>query len=251
MKNIQNKFLLLFIIAFTQLGFSQDNSDFEFGYEVNRVYPYISITRTDLNVADSLIDLNRRHFKPSWIKEYYEVEIVTTHNGNIQKAYGKNTLLTPKQIDNMKTADVNTDITVNIKYLPNNNLKNNEPRVMDFKFSIEPDSKAIFASGKQEMKKYLTENIMDNVSKRNFKIHNLTAVKFTVSETGEIADTQILQSSDNDEIDALLLNVISNMPSWKPAEYYNGKKVKQEFTFTVGDHRSCVVNTLSIRRLNN
>lgn len=253
MKNIKNKLLILFIVslAFTQFGSSQDNSDFELEYEVNRVYPYISITRTDLNSATSLIDLNPRHFKPSWVKEYYVVEIVTTQNGKIQKAVGKNNLLTQKQKDNMKTADVNTDIIVNINYLPNNTLKNNEPKKMDFTFSIEPDNEATFASGEKDLKKYLEENVMAKISKENFKIYNLTALKFTVNETGEIVDTHIFQTSDDTEIDNLFLEVISNMPKWKPAKYYNGIKVKQEFTFTVGDHRSCVINTLSIRRLNN
>ena len=39
------------------------------------------------------------------------------------------------------------------------------------------------------------------------------------------------------------------MPSWKPAAYANGMKVKQDFVLTVGDMTSCVVNLLNIRQL--
>ncbi|MFT4667667.1 MAG: hypothetical protein ACI9XB_004640 [Gammaproteobacteria bacterium] len=56
-------------------------------------------------------------------------------------------------------------------------------------------------------------------------------------------------SSIDENVNELLLETIQNMPCWKPAEYANGLKVKQEFVLTVGNMESCVVNLLNIRSL--
>jgi TonB family protein len=60
-------------------------------------------------------------------------------------------------------------------------------------------------------------------------------VEFTVNEDCEIANAQISKTSGDQETDELLLNVINQMPKWKPAENAKGRKVKQEFEFSVGN----------------
>ena len=94
-------------------------------------------------------------------------------------------------------------------------------------------------------------NAIDKISTSFNKI-NLAAVKFTINEEGQIVDAHVFQSayqpSKDEKIDELLLETICNMPSWEPAEYDNGIKVKQEFVLTVGDMESCVVNLLNIRK---
>ena len=70
-------------------------------------------------------------------------------------------------------------------------------------------------------------------------------MKFTINELGQVVDTSIFQSTKDDDIDALLYQVICDMPDWTPAEYSNGEKVRQEFAFTIGNHESCVINLLN------
>ena len=103
MKNIQNKLIVfLFIaLAFPYLGSSQDSLTNELKYEVNRIYPPISITKEKLKEAHSLVDLNT-NYKSSWVKEYISVEILASHKGKIKKAVGKNNTLSQEQKDILK-----------------------------------------------------------------------------------------------------------------------------------------------------
>lgn len=251
MKNIQNKLIaLLFIaLAFPYPGSSQGSSTFEPEYEVNRIYPYISITEEKLNSVHTLIDLNE-HYKSSWIKEYISVEISASYEGRIKKAISKNETLSQEQKDLMNMADLGTDIAVKVQYIPENTLKNNDVKELPFTFIIDPKSDAKYAGGQQQLKQYLKNNAMAKIPDRSFKRYNLTALKFTIDEEGQIIDAHIFETSKDKKIDELLLETVRNMPSWTPAEYANGTKVKQDFVLTVGDHESCVINLLNIRKDN-
>ena len=250
MNNFQIKLISLFFTAllFSNFGFSQDTVNFDLTYQVNKVYPPISITRTQLKEAQTLLDLNR-HFKPSWIRTYISTEIMASEQGNKRKVVSKNDTLRQAQKDLMTRADVGTDIAVKVQYIPENTLKNKEPKEINFTFTIDPEREAQYVGGAQHLQAYLKENIMDKVTAISFKQYNLTAVKFTIDEDGQIVDTHVVESSKDEKIDELLVETICKMPSWKPAAYANGMKVKQDFVLTVGDMTSCVVNLLNIRRL--
>ncbi len=251
MKNIQHKLIaLLFIaLALPYPASSQGSSAFEPEYEVNRIYPYISITEEKLNSVQTLIDINE-HYKSSWIREYISVEISASYEGRTKKAISKNETLSQEQKDLINMADLGTDIAVKVQYMPENALKNNDIKEMPFTFTIDPKSDAKYPGGQQQLKQYLKDNAMAKIPDSNFKRYNLTALKFTINEEGQIIDAHVFETSKDKKIDDLLLEAISNMPSWKPAEYANGTKAKQDFVLTVGDHESCVINLLNIRKDN-
>jgi len=250
MKNIQNKLIVLLIIVATlpSLVYAQDSFSSELSYEINRVFLPLSITNNNLNEAQTLADLNN-YYRASWVKEFYAVEILTLHNGKIKKTVGENDIITQEQKANMNLADAGSDISVKVHYLPENNLKNNEPREMNFSFKVAP-SEAKFNGGQQQMITYLKNNAIDKIAIDDFQKHsyNLAAIKFTVTEEGKIINPHVVESSKNKDVDALLVKTISNMPNWNPSEYPNGTKVKQDYILTVGDHNSCVVNVLNIKR---
>ena len=83
------------------------------------------------------------------------------------------------------------------------------------------------------------EEISAKIPKGSFKDFDLTAVKFTIDEAGKVINVHtfdsIYKTFENDNVDNILLMAISNMPQWKPAEYSDGTKVKQEFALTVGN----------------
>lgn len=249
---MKNGAITLFFLLLALAGNSQDNSDYELKCEVNRVLPYISITKQELNEAKTLIDLNRR-FKPSWIRKYISVEISANEKGKLTKATSENDFLTKKQKVLMNSADPSTDILVKIQYLPENNLKQNEVKEMSFSFIIEPTTEAKYAAGEQELKRYLKKNIIDKLAAGSIDRYNLAAVNFTVDEEGNVVDARIFDTSmygtKTAKTDEILMKAICNMPRWRPATYTDGTKVKQDFALTVGDHESCVVNLLNIRRL--
>ena len=83
-----------------------------------------------------------------------------------------------------------------------------------------------------ELTNYLKKNIINKISETNpsKQFPRVTAI-FTVNEEGKIIDAKISRSSNDPEVDKLLLETITKMPNWKPAENSEGIKVKQEFTF--------------------
>ena len=164
------------------------------------------------------------------------------------KAVGKNDILTREQKDIMNRADVGTAISVKARYIPENNLKHNDIKEINFTFTPAPENDATYVGGEEELRKYLKEKAIDKIPDGIFVNWALAAVKFAVNEDGEIIDVHIFESSKDEKTDGILLEAIRNMPCWKPAEYTNGRKVKQEFVLTVGNMENCVVHTLHIRR---
>ena len=247
-KNLATLIALLFLsLIFPKFGSSQDNVTNELRYELERAYPYLSISKAQLNKARTLSDLDWR-YKPSWVKEYISVEIVTSYKGKIKTAVSKDNKLSQEQKDMMSNADPGKDITVNIKYIPENTLKHNEPKEHDFIFTVNPENDAEYASGQQQLKQYLKEKAIDYIPYDNFDPNTLAAIKFTVNEDGEINDAHVFISANDKKTDELLLQAIRNMPCWKPAEYADGTKVKQEFILRVGNMESCLLNHLNIYR---
>jgi hypothetical protein len=249
MKNILTKLivLLFILVASSNLGSSQENLTNELKFEVNRIYPYISITKEELTEANSLIDLNER-YKPSWIRDYISVEVLTYYKGKIKKAVSKNDILSQEQKDNMNMADAGTDISVKVHYMPENNLKHNDVKELNFTFTVTPENEAKYPGGELQLKKYLKEKAIDKIPSSTFKNYDLAAIKFTIGEEGEIINAHVFETAKDEKIDELLLEAVRNMPCWNPAEYANGFKVKQDFVLTIGNMENCMIHLLNIRR---
>ena len=251
MKTIHCKLLILLVIVFgiPQFGSAQDSPMNELNFEVNRIYPSISIAKEKLKEATTLLDLNK-HYKSSWVRSYISVEVLATYKGQLKKAASKNNLLSQEQKDLLNRTDEGTDIAVKVQYLPENTLQQNDSKEIKFKFTVEPESEAVYVGGAQKMRQYLKENALDEIPADSFQNYDLAIIKFTVNEEGGVIDAHIFEplhrQPKDEKIDKILLETICNMPNWKPAEYANGKKVKQEFALTVGNHKSCVINLLNI-----
>lgn len=239
---------MLSFLVFASANFAAAQESFTF--EVNRVFPHISISTENLNNAKTIADLNK-FYKPSWVKEYISVEISAPHNGEQVKAVSKNDVLSQKQKEIMKHADLGEDIYVLVKYIPDNNLKHNDPKEHDFTFSVDPDSEASFPEGQEQLTKYLKEKAIDKISSTSFEGYDLTAIEFTISEEGEVRNAQVFNSAyqtyKNEEVNQLLLKTVQAMPCWKPAEYANGTKVEQKFVLTVGNMNNCIIPLLGIK----
>lgn len=236
---------ILLLLGLTYTGIAQNDFPIEVEYEVNKVYPPLSIGKAELQEVQTLLDLNK-HYKTSWIREYLSVEVVTIQDGKLQKAVGKHELFNAEQKKLLTSADVHEQIVVNVQYIPENTLKHNEPKDLSFAVSINPEKEAAFPGGQAELLRYLKLNAIDKIPEGTFKGYALTAIQFTVDEEGRIIDAQTFWPSEDEEVDKLLLETICNMPNWKPAEYANGRKVKQDLALTVGNMESCTVNMINI-----
>lgn len=229
------------------IGTAQEEASKEIAYEVNQVYQPLSISKEQLDKAETLMDLNAQ-YKPSWIKKYYSVKLWAKQGGKLKKVVGKNAFLTLKQKNLLQQADVGTDIMVEVDYLPNNTLKHNEPKTINFSFLVNPETSAMYAGGDDGLKAYLKTHAMDKIQVLDFDKTRLAVVKFAIDENGEVQHAAIVETSKNKTVDALLIAAIAQMPKWQPAQYANGMAVKQEFVLTVGNLESCVMNLLNVRR---
>ncbi|MGE0637524.1 MAG: hypothetical protein AB7G44_14710 [Bacteroidia bacterium] len=94
---------------------------------------------------------------------------------------------------------------------------------------------AEFPGGQDAFNKYLHRTIAKKNDKKLRSIYDTLRgpskayAKFTVTETGEIADVYLEVSTKSSYIDSLFISALQNMPRWTPTSQ-NGKNVKVEFT---------------------
>jgi len=239
-------FILCILLTNIQGIFAQVNYKDTFSIGINRNYPPLSIEAGDIQTAQTLIDLNK-NYESSWVKKYLSVQTFATINGEQIVINSKDITLSEAQKNIIKAADSGTAIKVKVKYMPENELSQNEPQELGFSFLVEAERQAQFPGGPDQMKRYLDENVAAKVSKDQFKKYQLSVVQFSIDEQGLVVDPKIFWSSNDDEIDAILKAAVCNMPKWNPAVYKNGDKAKQDFVLTVGDMTSCVTPLLGIR----
>ena len=247
---MNNYFFIIATLFFSSLSYSshsQEDTGQEFSFEINRVLRPLSISKDQLLKSETISDLNR-HFKPSWVAQYINVDVITIAQGHEKTASGSNEFLTSEQKENLRSSDANSDITISVIYIPNNILINNEPKEMKFSFIVDPETEASYSGGSDNLRTYIKSNAVDKLDWTILDDYQLVAIKFTVDEVGQITNAHVFESSKNKEIDERLLQVICNMDIWKPAEYDSGLNITQDFMLTVGDMRSCIVNTLGIYR---
>ncbi|MGB5034155.1 MAG: energy transducer TonB [Saprospiraceae bacterium] len=242
MKKNQILLIVLLSIGCAFNSFAQNDLKFE----INKVLPFFSIQENKLDKINTLSDLDKR-YPTSWVKEYIFVEISAYKNGTQTKVSGISDVLNQEQKELIRLADRRSDITVNVMYLPNNSLKNNTVKQYDFKVTIMPDKNAVYSTGAKQLIQYLQKNSIVNIEAGSFTGYDLTAIKFTITEQGHITDIQVALPSKDKKIDEMLVTAISKMPNWKPAEFSNGLKVKQNFVLTIGNMENCMVNLLNIR----
>ncbi|NOT36539.1 MAG: energy transducer TonB [Saprospiraceae bacterium] len=239
----------LLLIVFLSIGCALNSfAQNDLKFEVNKVLPSIPIQENKLTKINTLTDLDKR-YPASWVKEYISVEISAHKNGILTMASGSSDVLTKEQKELIRFADRKYDIAVSVMYLPNNSLKESTAKQHDFKVTIMPEKNATYGKGSEQLTQYLQKNCMANIDAANFKGYDLTAIKFTITEQGQVADIKVALSSKDAKIDEMLVSALSKMPNWKPASFSNGLKVKQSFVLTIGNMESCMVNTLSIRPL--
>lgn len=216
-------------------------------FEIFVNYPPLSLPRENLEKAESVVDLNP-YYKPSWVKEFISVEVWAIHDGKIVKSVHQNDVLSKEQKDLMLSADTGEEVTIKINYIPDNSLKDNDAKVFDFSFILDPDEEATFSGGRVALHRYLEKNVINKIPGGSFQGFDLTAIKFKIDKEGHIVDVHIFWPHEHNDIDNLLLESICNMPSWKPARYEDGTVVDQELVMTIGNMENCAVNLLNIRR---
>jgi len=254
MKNYSKYSSILLFLVIPLLSSAQSNSDFELGYEVYKIFPSLSVTQAELQSATTIADVNR-YYKPSWVSEYKLVKVTANVNGVQKESLSKSLELSSEQKELMLSAETHSDISVHIEYIPENNLSIKELKEIDFSFTVDPDLDAAYPGGEDALKRYIKKNTIDKIPASSFEQYAASVIEFSINENGEVVnaeifDTSMFSKSEDLLRDNILLEAICAMPKWTPAQYKDGKKIKQDFILTVGDLTSCILNTFNTHLLN-
>jgi len=193
------------------------------------------ISKEKLTTPKTMSDI-RPGYPSSMIEEYTSTEIAVITNGLVSKANGANESLSAEQQSLLQTAEVGSNIEVNVGYIHQNPVTLfPDVRQMHFVITVVPEVEAEYPGGYQELRLYLEKNAIDKVPEAVAKDFGRVLISFTVTEEGKISNAQVTEASKDPETDKLLLKAIRKMPDWKPAMDAEGKKVEQEFGFSVGN----------------
>ncbi len=207
-------------------------------YDVHGSYAR-SVKKITLVEAQSLSDIIPQ-YPSQWIKDYAFVEVIVKADGKTAKAAGKNSTLTTEQKNILLAAGLGSEVTITIGYNEKNAVTDRiQTATMQFEATVTPEKEAEYNGGYQQLTQYLQEHGISKITPKNSKDFKPVIVKFTVDERGEIANAHVAKSSQDPTIDKTLLQAITKMPKWKPAETAKGVKVKQEFQFSVRNERGC------------
>ena len=220
--------LIILILSAAQWAYSQSQNDFDLSCDIHHVIKPLSISHEVAQTANQIKDIYP-HFKPEWIKAYDKVTLSRKVNGNDISAVGENQILTEQQQNIISNIDEGHPITLNISYSPRNTLPFDELKNLKVTFEVRPIKNASFPIGANSMNEFIENNILSKVSKSDFRAHHLTAIQFTIDQSGNLLNAYIKESSGNKKIDDLLMESLCNMPVWAPATYKSGKTVNQDF----------------------
>ena len=192
------------------------------------------VTQEELKKAEMISDLIE-NYPHKWIKEYVSVEVKASDGNHNVIAMGKDDKLTEEQLEVFQNAELATDIVVDVDYKSKNYINNEiESQELKVYMTVVPEKEATYAGGYEKMIYYLEENSRSQMETYDLNKMQRAIIQFTVNEKGETESIRIGQSTGEEEVDKLLVDLISAMPDWNPAEQADGKKVKQHFEFTVG-----------------
>jgi|GEM_PF-196937 len=231
-------------ITFDDPNYNQNPLDSTFYCGIQKVYPSFSLTRDELEAAETLIDLNSR-YEEEWIAQYFSVTISTWHGGVETLTESKNDTLTVAQRQYLLSADSGTLIGVSVVYLPDNSLKVNAKKVLDFDCFVEPERAATFDSD-QSLDAYLQEHLVSSMSDTMLQGYDLGAYTFRIDVNGHLRDPQVKWSSGNTLLDSMSIEVLCSMPQWQPAQYRTGKRIPEENVLLIGNRQNCMRYTLNL-----
>lgn len=247
---MKTNIIILSLLLFFRISFAQDTA-----YEFGKIYGHSnngepdkvelryvvrtaqarSVVKEKLSKASVMSDLYEG-YPTSWVKNYVSIEISAICNGKETKAEGTTHALNKAQKELLKTADINTNIGIDVAYKHSNAATNvGEINHLYFNVTVVPEVEAEYMGGYEELSAYLKKSTMDQISKMNLKPLSQGTIHFMIDEEGKAINIKLQTSIGNSKMDKMLLEGIHKMPKWKPAKNAKGKPVKQRFELIVGD----------------
>ncbi len=193
-----------------------------------------TITQEKLNQA-KLIDDIIENYPSNWIKDYRSVSIQAIIDGKEIEAISINNILTLAQKKLLSSVNIDSGVIVSVKYKTKNAVTNTiENREMKLSMGVGPKVEAEFIGGYAQMIDYLKENSLERIAAKKFNRLPQPSISFIVNENGLTENVKLTNTSGDNDIDLLLIELVKKMPKWEPAKNTKGLSVKQEFEFSIG-----------------
>ncbi len=224
-----------FIIILSLLCFCQVASTQQFTWNISPSYAK-AIEQSVLAEAKTIKDINPG-YPSSWIHNHISVELKSTNSGAIKRARGNDDILNKDQKNILLDATTGTEIEFAIKYIPKNALS--QTKEINFSYTIVPTMEAEFPGGEIPLKAYFDELFIDRIPSEKLSLVEMLDIIFTIDKEGKATGIQLISSSNDEELDKFILDTISNMPVWKPAQDSKGNMVGSKFRFMAGTNMGC------------
>lgn len=225
---MKNSIIILIILFLALPGFSQEQK-----YSI-RSASSRQITQEKILGANTLSDICQG-YPSTWISDYISTKIQTTQNGKSLVASGSDEVLSVAQKNILQAVDAGTDIGIYVSYRNRNPVTDViQENNLHFSITLKLRTEAMFIGGAEKMNQYFSEKSINQIALSEPNTFKGALVSFTVDAEGKVIQAKVTQSSGNAVTDDLLLKAINKMPRWKPATGANGKKVAQQFVFSLG-----------------
>lgn len=192
-------------------------------------------SKEKLSQAKMMTDLIKE-YPSSWIKKYISTEVVAVCSGKEEKAIGSNATLTTAQRSILAKADFNTKVLIHVKYQQENAATRKiEEHNLNYAIAVVPKTQATYFGGQEAVNTYLKKNAIDKISDRELIAIKKGRIHFSIDKNGAIKAVELATTTGSTKIDALFLQVIREMPLWKPAKDAKGILVKQRFELAINN----------------
>lgn len=171
--------------------------------------------------------------------DFLWVEISVKHLGKTVSAGNASDQLNDEQRKILALADLNTDITVRIKFRYKEHVSGKPDTSSDINgqiaLTVVPDTEAAYPGGFNAFRDYINKSITGKASGKNIAGKILgTVIDFTIDEQGHVVKSVVSGSSSDPQIDRMLLEALQTCPAWKPAKNSKGEIVTQQFRIALG-----------------
>ncbi len=143
------------------------------------------------------------------------------------------TIPLPKNVSEYKKFNSSKIISTNtlgLKKLSKHTFSNNETDFSEQVYNF-TDEMPEFPGGIIELDKQITNGIRIAEKQNKVNACGTVLVKFIITESGEIADTKVL-NSHNRKLNNIAIDLINKLPTWKPGRQ-SGRLVKVAYTLPI------------------
>ena len=200
-----------------------------------------TIQQDALTQAKTMTDLNPG-YPATWINDsgYISTQIKSILNGKEITSSGTDGMLTTEQQVILAKLDMGSNVEVEVKYNSTNVVtKESDPQTMKFTVTLIPEVEATYVGGYEALTSYFQEKDIKVIAEQFDQEERLAVVRFVIQEDGRPSDINVVQSSDDDQADQKLIDLVKNMSQWTPAVNASGDNVAQEFELVVGSMIGC------------